>query len=121
MEASAQAAQLRAYDGLKVYTTPQPGTVSVVFHTYFGFIIHTIQTEHRFYASPDDALLALWRLHKFNLTWGMFAYPYYLVIPLLSYGNYLAQRRSIGRQAAAGGRGSVGEKGQVGEKGHSEY
>ena len=69
-----------------------------MFHTYYGFLVYVIQTEHRFWASPEDARVALWRLHRFNLVWGMFAYGA-LVIPLLSYGNYLAEKRSIDRQA----------------------
>lgn len=76
------------------------GLVAVVFHTYYGFLAFVIQTEHRFWAPPDDARQALLRLHRFNLTWGMFAYGA-LLIPLVSYGNFLAQRRSIRRQKAA--------------------
>jgi hypothetical protein len=95
---SAGAAQQRAYSGLKVYTTPARGTVPVVFHTYYGFLVFVIQTEHRFWASPEDAQVALWRLHRFNLIWGLFAYGA-LVIPLLSYGNYLARKRLINREA----------------------
>jgi hypothetical protein len=91
---SAWAAQQRAYGGLKIYTTPAWGTVPVVFHTYCGFLVFVIQTEHRFWASPQDARVALWRLRRFNLIWGIFAYGA-LVIPLLSFGNYLAQKRLI--------------------------
>lgn len=95
-----QASQRRAFDGLKVHAGPAPGLASVVFHTYYGFIVFVIQTELRFWAPPDDAREALRRLHRFNLTWGMFAYGV-LVIPLLSFGNYLVQLRSIRRQEAA--------------------
>jgi hypothetical protein len=94
---SAQTAQQRIYDGLKIYRAPAWGAVPVVFHTYYGFLAYVIQTEHRFWACPEDARVALWRLHRFNLTWGMLAYGA-LVIPLLSYGNYLAQKRSIDRE-----------------------
>jgi hypothetical protein len=95
---AADASRLRAFDGLKIYGGPAPGLVAVVFHTYYGFIAFVIQTENRFWAPPDDAREALWRLHRFNLlTWGMFAYGV-LVIPFLSIGNYLAQKRSISRQ-----------------------
>jgi hypothetical protein len=96
---AARAAQQRAYSGLQISTAPGPGTISVVFHTYYGFVVFVTQTEHRFWASPGDARVALWHLHKFNLIWGMFAYGA-LVIPGLSFGNYLAQKRSIERQAA---------------------
>jgi hypothetical protein len=68
-----------------------------VFHTDYGFLVFVIQTEHRFWASPADARVALWRLHRFNLIWGLFAYGA-LVIPLLSFGNYLAQKRLIDRE-----------------------
>jgi hypothetical protein len=105
---SARAAQQRIYGDLKLYTSPTWGTVPVVFHTYYGFLIYVIQSEHRFWASPEDARVALWRLHRFNLTWGMFAYGA-LVIPLLSYGNYLAQKRSIDREARRKPEMSVGD------------
>jgi hypothetical protein len=95
---TAESAQERTFDGLEVYSEPMPGHVSVVFHTYYGFIAFVSQTEHRFWASPEDARMALWRLHRFNLVWGWFAYGA-LIIPLLSYGNYLAQQRSIRKQA----------------------
>jgi hypothetical protein len=95
----AQASQRRAFAGLKIHGGPAPGLVGVVFHTYYGFIIFVVQTEHRFWAPPDDAREALRRLHRFNLSWGMFAYGV-LVIPLLSFGNYLSQLRSIRRQEA---------------------
>jgi hypothetical protein len=90
----------RAYDSLRVHAAHEPGTVSVVFHTYSGILVFVVQRKHHFWASPDDARMALWRLHKFNLTWGMFAYGA-LLIPLVSFLNYLAQKRSIERQTAA--------------------
>jgi hypothetical protein len=96
----AQASQRRAFDGLKFHAGPAPGLVGVVLHTCYGFIVFVIQTEHRFWAPPDNARAALRRLHRFNLTWGIFAYGV-LVIPLLSFSNYLLQLRSIRRQEAA--------------------
>jgi hypothetical protein len=63
----------------------------------YGFIAFVTQTEHRFWATPDDAREAFWRLHPFNLTWGLFARGAPL-IPLVSFGNYLAQKRSIRNQ-----------------------
>ncbi len=90
-------AERRAYDGLKIVMTPEPGTVSVRFRTYalvFGFVIHR---EHRFWASPKDARMALWRLHKFNLTWALVYGA--LSVPLMSFGDYVAQKRSIRAQA----------------------
>jgi hypothetical protein len=96
----ADGARSRAFDGLKVQDGPGPGLVLVVFHTYYGFIVFGVQTEHRFWAPPDDAREALWRLHRFNLTWGLLARGGPL-IPPLSFGNYLAQKRSIRQQEAA--------------------
>ena len=96
----AQTSQQRAFRDLKIHHDPAPGLVAVVFHTYYGFIAFVTQTEHRSWASPDDAREALWRLHRFNLTWGMFAHGA-VFIPLLSCGNYLAQKRSIRKQEEA--------------------
>ena len=97
--ARSQRAQLRAYEGVSVSDEPAPGLVNVVFHVYSGLVVFVTQNEHRFWAAPDDARLVLSRLHRFNLTWGFFAYGA-LIIPLLSIGNYWAQRRSIAQQAA---------------------
>lgn len=77
--------------------TPPSECVDFVFHTYHGFLVVTEQREHRFLLPPDRARELLWAFHKFNLTWGLFAYGA-LVIPLLSYGNYLVQKSRIGRQ-----------------------
>ncbi|WP_165225264.1 hypothetical protein [Aquisphaera insulae] len=99
LKGRADASLRRAFDGLKVSATPQPWMVFVVFHTYHGLLVYTIQTAHHFWASPEDARVALWRLHRSNLTWGMFAQGI-AIIPLLSYFNYLAQKRSIVRQSA---------------------
>lgn len=97
LRGAAEAAQGRALEGLKVHDGPGPGLVLVVFHTYYGFIAFVTQTEHRFWATPDDARQALRRLHRFNLTWGLLARGGPLV-PLVSLGHSLAQKRSIRRQ-----------------------
>ncbi len=101
-------AERRAYVGVRNQAPHEPGTVEVEFHTYSGILVFVVQRKHHFWASPDDARTTLWRLHKFNLTWGMFAYGA-LLIPLVSYLNYVAQKRSIDRQIAAmpGGEDSV--------------
>jgi hypothetical protein len=93
-------AEKRAYVGVRNQPAHAPGTVEVEFHTYSGILVFVVQRKHHFWASPDDARMTLWRLHKFNLTWGMFAYGA-LLIPLVSYFNYVAQKRSIDRQIAA--------------------
>lgn len=97
--AASQRAQARAYEGIVVSEQPAPGLVGVVFHAYSGFLVFVTQAEHRFWAAPDDARLVLSRLHRFNLTWGFFAYGA-LIIPILSFGNYWAQRSHIAKQAA---------------------
>jgi hypothetical protein len=89
----------KCYDGISVHETAIPGDVQFVFHTYHGFLAFFVQTEHRISAPPEEALQLLWRLHRFNLTWGMFAAGAAFV-PILSYFNYIAQKRSIMKQAA---------------------
>lgn len=75
------------------------GEVEVRFHTYHGFLVYGVQTEHRFRAAPDAARQALWNLHVLNCTRGLLA-PGFLIIPLISSANYLGQKRSIARQEA---------------------
>src|SRR5262245_26727726 len=99
-QGSAQSARLRAFEGLKHHTEPNPGLVKVLFHTYHGVLVVVTQVEHRFWTPPEDAREALWRLHRFNLGWGMLAYGA-LLIPLAACGNYLARKRSIRKQSAA--------------------
>jgi hypothetical protein len=93
----AMAAQERAFSGLAIFSEPKPELVTVVFHTYYGFLVYFVQTEYRFWATPDEARIALWRLHRFNLIWGLFAAGA-IFIPLFSMGNYWAQLRSIRKQ-----------------------
>jgi hypothetical protein len=100
LKRAAEVSQFRAFEGLMIHAEPVPGLVAVVFHTYYGFIDFVTQTEPRFWAPPDEARRVLWRLHRFNLSWGMFAYGA-LLIPLMSCGNDLAQNRSIRRQETA--------------------
>ena len=78
----------------------QAGDVSFVYHTYRGFLIWAVQEEHRVIAPPDDALILLKRLLRFNLTWGMMSYGM-LFIPLLASAAYFAQKRSIKQQQRA--------------------
>jgi hypothetical protein len=92
----------RIYEGLEIHSVSGPGLVAVVFHTYHGFVAFVEQTEHRFWATPSEAREALRRLNRFNLRWGMLAYGA-LFIPLISYANYLAQRRSVRKQEIAMG------------------
>jgi len=98
--ARAERAEMRAYEDVDWSPHEAPGFVAVVFHTYNGLLAWVTQREHRFWAPPEDARRLLGRLHHFNLTWGFFAYGAAL-IPLLSWGNYWTQKRSITKQAAA--------------------
>jgi hypothetical protein len=96
----AEAAHGRAFEGVKVHDGPGPGLVSIRFHTYYGFIAFVRTTEHRFWATPDDARVVLRRLHHFNLIWGFFAHGA-ILIPIVSYANFLIQRRAIRKQEEA--------------------
>ncbi|MEN6450781.1 MAG: hypothetical protein ABFC96_09835 [Thermoguttaceae bacterium] len=97
--ALADRAQMRAFEGVTISHAPGPGLVGVVFHAYSGVFAFTRQVEYRFWADPSDARLVLARLHRFNLTWGFFAYGA-LIIPILSLGNYWVQQARIKEQAA---------------------
>lgn len=92
-----KAALERLYHEYPLDNTPPEQCVEFVFHTYYGLLAFVVQHEHRFRLPPDRARELLWRFHKFNLSWGLLAYGA-LVIPLLSYGNYLAQKRRIAKQ-----------------------
>lgn len=87
----------RCFAGLTWRDSAQAGDVHFVYHTYRGFLLWSTQEEHRVYAPPGDAKQLLWRLLRFNLTWGMLSYGF-VFIPLLAIGNYLAQKRAIERQ-----------------------
>lgn len=88
------------FKGLDLRTSPGPGDVELVYHTYCGLLLWVTQTEHRVYAPPDDARALLGRLLRYNLTWGLLSYGL-LLIPPISYANYVIQKRSIARQRDA--------------------
>jgi len=96
----AESSERRVFEGLKIHDGRGPGLVAVVFHTYWGMIAFVDQHEHRFWAPPDDAREALGRLHRFDMIWGFFVHAA-LLIPIVSFGNYLAQKRSISKQETA--------------------
>jgi hypothetical protein len=89
----------KAYEGIDVHETAQQGDVQFLFHTYHGFLVFFIQTEHRVSCPPDDARELLRRLNWFNLTWGMLSYGM-VFVPFLSFFNQRAQNRAIARQEA---------------------
>jgi hypothetical protein len=74
--------------------------VKVMFHTYRGVLVFTTQQEHRFVGPAPWALEWLDRLHAFNLR-SNWKNPGSFWVPLLSWGNRAAQRRSVRRQVRA--------------------
>ena len=90
----------KRYAGIEVHDLPVPGDVQFVYHTYHGFLVFFVQTEHRVSCPPEGASTLLGRFLRFNLTWGMFGYGL-VFVPFLAFFNYLAQQRSITKQEAA--------------------
>ena len=84
----------KVYDGIAVAQQPFPGSVNLKFHSYHGFLVYVIQTKHNVWATPDDAMLLLRRLHWFNITRGFFAYGA-LFIPILSWFNYRSESKRL--------------------------
>jgi len=76
---------------------PWSTSVSLCFPTYHGALVYAVQTVHRVSLPPAQARELLWELHRFNLTWGLTAAGAFL-IPLISYWNYIRQKRSIRQQ-----------------------
>lgn len=91
----------RCFNGLELHEFSEPGDVSIVYHTYRGFLIWFEQEEHEIHASAEDAVVLLKRLLRFNLTWGLLSYGA-LFIPMLAIGNYCVQMRSIRFQIESG-------------------
>ncbi len=87
----------KRYEGIEIHDPPEEGDVQFVFHTYHGFVVVMMQTEHRVSCSPEDARALLSRLNRFNLAWGLLG-PGLVYVPFLTFGNYFAQRRSIAKQ-----------------------
>jgi hypothetical protein len=85
--------QARAYGA----DTPR---VSFTYHTYSGLLFYVRQSEHRFTLPPRVAESTLRDLLMHTVKYGFFAYGA-LLIPVLAYLNYLAQQRSISKQAAS--------------------
>jgi hypothetical protein len=75
-------------------------TVSFRYHTYSGLLLYVTQSEHRFALPARVAEGTLHDLLMHTMKFGFFAYGAAL-IPVLAYLNYLAQRRSIRKQAAS--------------------
>jgi hypothetical protein len=88
----------RRFDGILLHDPPEPGDVSFTYHTYRGLFLWVREDEHHVSAPVAEAEKLLARLWRFNLTWGLLSRGFVL-IPFLATGNYLAQRRSIRRQA----------------------
>jgi hypothetical protein len=67
------------------------------FHTYWGFLVYFVQQYHCESMPADRAIYVLRRLHRFNVTYGLFC-PGAIFIPLLSWWHYHAELRNIRRQ-----------------------
>ncbi len=76
-------------------STPQ---VEFTYHTYSGLLLYVTQSEHRFRLPFPVAQSTLSALLKHTMKYGFFAYGA-LLIPALAYLNYLAQGRSLRKQA----------------------
>jgi hypothetical protein len=96
-ERCAQSDIRQAYQDLKPHWPARKGDVTVRFHTYFGFLVWHMVTEHRFALPADEARVLLSRLNYHNLRWG-FLCELVVAVPLVSLINYWAQLRSIRRQ-----------------------
>lgn len=92
----------RCYDGIEVHEFDHPGIVSFQYHTYRGLLLWSTQDVHEVHAPYDDARELLWRLLRFNLTWGMLSHGFVLV-PLVAIPSYRKQLRLIRQQNEAGG------------------
>lgn len=110
-ERGAKAALQRIYKEVGIAEQPPPDGVHVVFHTYHGLLAWVTQIEHRVVLPLARAEEFLRRLNWFNVTWGHFAYGA-LIIPLVSYGNYLVQLRKIRAEHRAGSINSVQRTGE---------
>ena len=71
--------------------------VRVTYHTYYGILVWVTQQQHEFTLPPEEAKVLLRKLKNFNMKFGISAYGF-IFIPILSYGNYWAQLRSIKMQ-----------------------
>jgi hypothetical protein len=89
----------RIYAGIPIDSMAAPNTVFIKFHTYDGFLVWFTQTTHTGYIRADLAPELLRRLHRYNLTYGLFSAGA-LFIPMLSYLNYRAQLKAVIAQKA---------------------
>jgi len=80
-------------------------TATFTYHTYSGILFYVTQSEHTLTLPTRVAESTLHELLMHTVKYGFFAYGA-LLIPVLAYLNYLAQRRSIKKQAAALPRGA---------------
>jgi hypothetical protein len=80
---------------------PLGPTVSLVFHTYWGFLLHAEQREHRERLPAQIALEYLLELHRYNLSRCLVPYAGSIYVPFLSWGNRRKQIRLIEEQVRA--------------------
>jgi hypothetical protein len=81
---------------------PSTPEVSFVYHTYSGILLYVHQAEHRFSLPQPVAESTISALFQHTLKFGFLSYGA-LLIPVLAYFNYLAQRRSIAKQGRSPG------------------
>jgi hypothetical protein len=85
------------YDGITGIPPPgepQAGEVRLVFHTYSGFLVYTIQRKHDLVLPTDQAQILLDRMYKYNLTRGLFAYlPFFIAV--LTFLEYRKRSKKI--------------------------
>lgn len=81
---------------MEIVTDDAPGpVVEICFHTYSGFLVAFTQTKHKVALPAQQALALLWSLHRYNLVRCLVPYPGTLFVPLLSYSEYLTQKRRV--------------------------
>ncbi len=93
-----QRAFLRIYSDLDIHDDPQPGDVRIHYATFHGFLVFTTRSPHDAILPEADARKLLRRLLWFNLTWGLFAYLSFFMVPLAIL-EYFVQLRSFPAQA----------------------
>ncbi len=76
---------------------PSTPRVTIKYHTYSGFLLHAVETEHYLELPYPVALSTLEALLRHNLTHGLLAEGV-LLVPVLGFISYLGQKRSIRRQ-----------------------
>lgn len=94
------------YDGIKGIRAAGecgPGEVRLTFHTYSGFLVFADQRKHDIVLPASEAQILLKRLFKHNMKWALLVYCG-LLVPLVSYPEYLKQSKKIKKAIRESGR-----------------